>query len=1314
MAEGDAGKSAAGGTEPTVTVIGSYKLLEPLGSGGMSSVFRARHLETGSIVALKVLPRSLARNTTLLQRFLREAKNAELLQHNNIVSIFDRGMESGRYYLVMDYVVGGDLLDLVRSEGAMPWREAVQVARQIAEGLRYAAGKGLIHRDVKPANILITPSGVVKIADLGLALQIEEEDERVTRDGTTVGTVDYMSPEQARDSRAANARSDMYSLGCTLYYLLTGLPPFPTGDIAEKLRQHATAPPPDVREHAPETPTELASLVKRLMAKKSESRFADYDELIAAFDALPSYAPEPSAPLAIIDEDSDDGPLSAIIDEPPEAIIDEDGPPEAIIDDEIDERRPLEAIIDEDDGYQIEGGYSLAGPSGIGVEIPQNSTLDISRGTDSTESTRSPSPPRRARPLDTALPISADAASWLGDLDAIEQAAPKQPVARTPIDPRPPLDPAPAAGVDLYSDLKPPPLPPRDDFRITKIEALRWSLIASTAALVFVIGWTVVRPMLMRPTIVRTAEPIEPVDDGGDQKSPVAANPEVVRRKATRPPPAPIPAIPNDTLVRLDLREPIVPPPSSTVGEPLRIARAVGPNARDAESSLERALEATRSSVIEITDVGPFYVEPSALGRVRLIRAASGFRPMVVFTRSSKKTPPSAALTLSNRPPLEIEGIDLVVDLAEIDDDQAALFECAAAGLTLRDCTVTVVGKRERPWSLVRVIELAGRTDSPASTLGFERTWIRGTMDSIVRCEAACDAAFDLCVATCRDGRAIETRTEREFQLQIARSIIASKNEFLAIGGDGGRPKVRVVQSQLSNIGDIASTADGILISTARVLDSKDKAAAAVDWRGDRNDFNGFDGWLVGAAGSTANLPSLSAFIATQGETEGDSHSEEPPAWTSTTSAAWADWDSLHATAGRWSWVADRVPTPTAELEGRTIGRFAISKTNDGSSPSSSISWDERPFDTSQEPWNGDLGRFLADLKPRPAKGVRIRVRGAGTIAMTPAILPIGVQVEIVVEHTAPDRPLVWVPAEGSKGRALLHSREGALLIEGARFALHGDSALDCLVRAEGGTLVLKNCSLVAPATVAPGGGGLVVARSGGRGNDRSVFEFHGSVFRTGGTALRFELDRGRARLEECVVIAGMGALEFSPVSRGVRLEADLEVIQSTIVAERDLARLRVVEGTLDTPERPWVVHSRNSAWIGDFDWGPSGTALGVLLRVDASAFAHGVLVWQSERDLFDVPRFLIAGDAPPDPSGRVRPDLSSQWLAVWGESHIRDPIADSDAVRLKAGRLRPGEVTPRDLELIRSETTRTPIGASLDRLDVSGGGAEGAGGRGR
>jgi eukaryotic-like serine/threonine-protein kinase len=180
------------------TNIGSDRLIKSLGSGGMSSVLQAVRIETRHEVALKILPRDLAKNQVMLQRFLREARSAEALEHPNIDTILDWGVDDGRHYLVMELVEGGDLQERVKTKGPLGIAEAVSVIRAVSLGLCFAAFRGLIHRDIKPSNLLMTPNGQVKIIDLGLAVQSESEDERVTREETTVGTVDYISPEQAR------------------------------------------------------------------------------------------------------------------------------------------------------------------------------------------------------------------------------------------------------------------------------------------------------------------------------------------------------------------------------------------------------------------------------------------------------------------------------------------------------------------------------------------------------------------------------------------------------------------------------------------------------------------------------------------------------------------------------------------------------------------------------------------------------------------------------------------------------------------------------------------------------------------------------------------------------------------------------------------------------------------------------------------------------------------------------------------------------------------------------------------------------------
>ena len=253
----------------------------------MSSVFRAVHAETNHEVALKVLTRTLAKNSTLLQRFLREAAAPRRSSTRTSWRSTIEGSTRVGTTWCSSIVAGGDFHDYIQRRGpAQPGRG--HHGGQERGGRAQICGESRL--DPSRCQAFQYPADAgrrIKIIDLGLALQNEFEDERVTREGTTVGTVDYMAPEQARDSRATSIQSDMYSLGCTFYYLLAGVPPFPGGDITDKLTRHAKNPPPDVRDLRPDLPAELSAILLKLMAKRPEDRFASYDDLIGAIDWIP-------------------------------------------------------------------------------------------------------------------------------------------------------------------------------------------------------------------------------------------------------------------------------------------------------------------------------------------------------------------------------------------------------------------------------------------------------------------------------------------------------------------------------------------------------------------------------------------------------------------------------------------------------------------------------------------------------------------------------------------------------------------------------------------------------------------------------------------------------------------------------------------------------------------------------------------------------------------------------------------------------------------------------------------------------------------
>lgn len=273
--------------------IGNYKVLERLGTGGMGLVYLCEHRLMRRRVAIKVLPNASAKDVECLKRFYREARVSAALDHPHIVRAYDVDEDEKHHYQVMEFVDGSLLHDIVVKQGPLDIHRAAHYISMAALGLQHAHECNFVHRDIKPNNLILDRTGVCKILDMGLARVFSDSEEVLTRG--ILGTPDYLAPEQSIDSHHVDIRADIYSLGCTMYFLLSGRAPFGEGSVAQKLQWHQSAQPPPLREFRPDVPQEMAAVVEVMMAKDPEHRFQlpiEVVEALAPWTAVP--IPPPS------------------------------------------------------------------------------------------------------------------------------------------------------------------------------------------------------------------------------------------------------------------------------------------------------------------------------------------------------------------------------------------------------------------------------------------------------------------------------------------------------------------------------------------------------------------------------------------------------------------------------------------------------------------------------------------------------------------------------------------------------------------------------------------------------------------------------------------------------------------------------------------------------------------------------------------------------------------------------------------------------------------------------------------------------------
>jgi serine/threonine-protein kinase len=1293
---------------------GSYRVLEPLGSGGMSSVYRAVHVDTGHEVALKVLPPAMAKNPVVLQRFLREARSAESLEHPHIVSIYDRGLDQGRHYLVLEYVPGSDLHEWVQRRGPLAAAEAIRVIRDVAEGLEFASGRGLVHRDIKPSNILRVQSGEIKIIDLGLALQADYEDERVTREGTTVGTVDYMAPEQARDSRAASLQSDIYSLGCTFYYVLTGIPPYPGGDITDKLTRHVRSPAPDVRDLRPDVPASLAEVMLRMMAKRPEDRFASYAELMAELDrVVVDDSRSPSVALVPLD---DVGSVAAApawgqAGSPPVARGPDLRAPSSIPEISL-------ANLPPEFGEPVFREAVAGGAGAPPAVLPRTGAID-----------------RQAIDAGVAAGLRLSPSGWIAlsvligalfvtAVIAIDRLV-RSPAARRPMaaDLEESAPDAAASRIEA-----PEPRPPSIRERAPAVVASRPRDTDRPAP-------SPAPPRVEAPPVWE--EPEDP-DDTRDNAKPYP--PEVLARY-----------LPDWALA---------PVPSRLEGRTTVLRRVVESRDQATVSTLRMALDETRGTT-EIADEGPFLINDFRVpGDKRLLRARPGFRPIIRIERPAVEAvrSQSAVIELKGKS-LTLDSLDLILDVSRLPPAQDALFSCSGSSLTVRRCTITLVNPGNQPFTLVRADGSSGR----GSRLRFENTLVRGAFSSAFDLGGgSVDVAVSGLVLLGSQGPIVRVDQEArgcDHRFSAIGSVLACRGPAFRLGAagadDGSRPRPIVIRAFDSVFGRFhgAGIASVIAVESVRC-----EPTESVEWAGDRNLFYGWKGFFASGVERTVRIPTLSAFRSTWNGAERTSV-EIPFAWPQPAHLDEAVPDELSQfvqgrevtlrpvalpgpflgpkTLGSFATPSPPVSVSAALPPGPSRGPMAAEDVGGQVRVSSKARLDRsgelapaagRPgaglphelvFDADAGRWHGDLGAFLRENLAPGLAHARVRAIGSGPRQCSPVRLPDGLVLELIVDPPAKkgDEWLSWSPEAESTAGALLELRGGRLALSQLRLRADERATVEALIRVEDGDLMVRGCQLVAPrgsetrtrrliSFEAPSTkprrlAGVPATTSAEAG--RPTCDLGDSILITGGAALRADVGRGKIGLSNCALAAGTSAIELEParVARS-RFDADLWLSRCTIASEQNVVKLGPWPGRGTGPDRPWLISTDHCAFLGTYDRRASET---VLLRADEEAMAGGTVFWQAHGDAYEVDVFTAAGSDPPP----NRPqDVLFHWINFWGSNHIRDVTgprgASTHPTVRPFERLRPGRVDPADLVLdpaYHPGRARLDVGADLARLGV-------------
>ena len=1238
--------------------LGKYEVIEYVASGGMSTVYKGRDVDLDRVVALKLLSSSLAKQPKMLDRFRREARVAARLRHENIVAIHEFCELDGVYFLVLEYVPGVDLQDYIEKRKRLPPEEARQIILQATRALVHAHEQQIVHRDVKPSNFLLTRKDgrlVVKLTDLGLAIQPSDEEFRLTREGTTVGTIDYMAPEQARDSGSADIRSDIYSLGCTFFHILAG-----AGVRAGDDGRTALAAPARRGAGYSQAQQGRAASVRGHPAAHAGQAARGTLSVARAAAARPRGSRHRRARAE---------------NKPARATCRRRGKP----------------------------------PPACRAAPRQSPRLRPSRSSNATTRRRNrlnrknprsgrahdraatPRPGRRAR--NRAICRSARCATrpWNAARVAVTH--------------------------DRAANAKEGPglsLPPWLIFAAGGVILA----VVVIVVVVMTSGGTPDRKKVEPPpskppvTQIPTLPPVDP--DAGKK---LIEKPQVSGDGARRGPEKPVLPTLHELAAPLDVAalsrehygafEPLLQPPA---GAPvLRVSRggAPGPGTFRILADALAAVPAG-ASIIEIHERGPLFVGtlPAVEGRNVFLRAGKGFRPLLAWepprAKGKDKTP--AVLLNQRGGQLVVEGLDLVVQWTDVQAvAPACLFQVAGGHLQLRDCTVSLAGKHPHGIVLARVQR---GTETESVKLRISGCYARGTDLTALAVEStSAEVLIDhtLLAGNTQPLLRVTCREQDEVNLRIVRSTLVTAQNLLRVedvAGKGGAPQLnmRVWDALLAR--NDAAAAEGDLVRLANGA-----AADRMRWRAVNSVYAGWKKLLASAA-KPIDGGDLSAWHAQWLYREGDralleTWPNNPPAQLDDLPAAtFLAYDPpigfaastgdgpLGAWVGRLpleptGWLARTFERPELRLAAvPDPGVPAIDAVNDGLYHGGRIDLPQR----------ADLGLAIAKLLQGKSLAPRIvfHIAGNGEHPSSPLRVQGIQELTLYFEPAKSDPVTLTVDPKGLQldRAALIEMDGGSLELIGAHMRYENSKSVVMpphLVKVAGGSLMLHRCQLQGPLGRAPDG-------------------FRSLLAITGPASGSLE-----CRLSECVLLSGKGILQTAGVSvklaarhnvvlaLGDALQPDLAGVPDSGALSYELenntwALRRALLAPRDGPDptTPITVQAVANYFTDPFGEAP---AQATLLRLPEPILARGLLSWQGKGNAFDrrLDGYYAGGK-----------QTLADWLAFWGRSGEQDALVVSPGPATKAMSLDTPQLErlalPRD---VRPEAGNAPPGADLDRLGL-------------